>query len=268
MADKTSLLDKLLPNGRGVWIPMDHGVSDYPVSGLDDTELRITELIEAGVDAIIAQKGLVSHYSHLTKQTNSSTSFVIHFSISTRHGGPDASNKVLVGTADEVLSRGASGASAQINMGSPNEASMIERMGSLSRDCHNLGIPLLGMVYARGENLKPIEGDSSNCGAHAARLAFEIGCDVAKVSWTGDEDALSTIRKAVPIPILITPGTGITNDLELLGLVEKGIKLGANGVCMGRSVFGHKSPQKIATALRLIVHENKSAVQAHELAGL
>ena len=58
-----SLLDKLLPNGRGVWIPMDHGVSDYPVSGLDDTEMRITELIEAGVDAIIAQKGLVSHYS-------------------------------------------------------------------------------------------------------------------------------------------------------------------------------------------------------------
>ena len=97
MADKTSLLDKLLPNGRGVWIPMDHGVSDYPVSGLDDTEMRITELIEAGVDAIIAQKGLVSHYSHLTKPTNCSTSFVIHFSISTRHGGPDASNKVLVG---------------------------------------------------------------------------------------------------------------------------------------------------------------------------
>ena len=108
-------------------------------------------------------------------------------------------------------------------MGSPNEASMIERMGSLSRDCHNLGIPLLGMVYARGENLNPIDGDPSNCGAHAARLAFEIGCDVAKVSWTGDEDALSMIRKAVPIPILITPGTGITNDLELLKLVEKGL---------------------------------------------
>ena len=115
------------------------------------------------------------------------------------------SNKVLVGCADEVLSRGAFGASAQINMGSPNEASMIERMGSLSRDCHNLGIPLLGMVYARGENLNPIDGDPSNCGAHAARLAFEIGCDVAKVSWTGDEDSLRMIRKAVPIPILITP---------------------------------------------------------------
>jgi len=268
MADKSSMLDRLLPNGRGVWIPMDHGVSDYPVLGLDDTESRINELIKAGVDVIIAQKGLVSHYSSLMKSSNVSTSFVIHFSISTRHGGPDASNKVLVGEADEVLSRGAFGASAQINMGSPNEAVMIERMGSLSRDCHNLGIPLLGMVYARGENLKPIEGDSSNCGAHAARLAFEIGCDVAKVSWTGNEDALRMIRKAVPIPILITPGTGITNDLELLGLVEKGIKLGANGVCMGRSVFGHKSPQRIATALRLIVHENKSAVQAHELAGL
>ena len=57
MADKASLLDKLLPNGRGVWIPMDHGVSDYPVSGLDDTELRITELIEAGVMLLLLKKG-------------------------------------------------------------------------------------------------------------------------------------------------------------------------------------------------------------------
>ena len=73
--------------------------------------------------------------------------FVIHFSISTRHGGPDSSNKVLVGKADEVIPRGAFGASAQINMGSPNEGIMIERMGTLSRDCFHEGIPLLGMVY-------------------------------------------------------------------------------------------------------------------------
>jgi len=260
MADKTSLLEKLLPNGKGVWIPMDHGVSDYPENGLEDTRSRIIELRDAGVDAIIAQKGLASHYASLLE--GQKTSFVIHFSISTRHGGPDSSNKVLVGKADEVIPRGAFGASAQINMGSPNEGIMIERMGSLSRDCFHEGIPLLGMVYARGEYLNPIEGDESMCTAHAARLAFEIGCDVAKVSWKGDENSLIAVRKAVPIPILITPGTGITSDLELLELVQKGMELGANGVCMGRSVFGHKSPKSIATALRLIVHEGKSAEEA------
>ena len=63
------------------------------------------------------------------------------------------------------------------------------------------------------------------CTAHAARLAFEIGCDVAKVSWKGDENSLIAVRKAVPIPILITPGTGITSDLELLKLVQKGMEL-------------------------------------------
>ena len=65
MADKTSLLEKLLPNGKGVWIPMDHGVSDYPENGLEDTRSRIIELRDAGVDAIIAQKGLASHYASL-----------------------------------------------------------------------------------------------------------------------------------------------------------------------------------------------------------
>ena len=53
---KRDLLEKILPNGRGVWIPIDHAVSDYPVDGLVDIESTIKFLISAGVDAIIAHK--------------------------------------------------------------------------------------------------------------------------------------------------------------------------------------------------------------------
>ena len=87
--NKAQRLERLLPNGRGVWIPIDHGMSDYPSAGLEDTEGLIRELASAGVNAIVAQKGVVSHYSHLCEGTN--TNMVIHFSASTRHGGPDAS---------------------------------------------------------------------------------------------------------------------------------------------------------------------------------
>ena len=63
--DKAERLERLLPNGRGVWIPIDHGMSDYPTQGLEDTERLIRDLISAGVNAIVAQKGVVTHYSHL-----------------------------------------------------------------------------------------------------------------------------------------------------------------------------------------------------------
>lgn len=54
--DKASRLQKILPNGRGVWVPIDHGASDFPVEGLTDTDHVIRSLVRAGVDVILAQK--------------------------------------------------------------------------------------------------------------------------------------------------------------------------------------------------------------------
>jgi len=102
--DKAQRLARLLPNGRGVWIPIDHGASDYPNPGLEDLENLIQSLIDAGVNAIVAQKGVVSTYAHLCEGT--STGMVVHYSVSTRHAGPESNNKVLVGHADETLPQG------------------------------------------------------------------------------------------------------------------------------------------------------------------
>ena len=41
----TAVLSRLLPDGRGVWIPMDHGLSGYPESGLDRMMNSILELM-------------------------------------------------------------------------------------------------------------------------------------------------------------------------------------------------------------------------------
>ena len=107
-----SEVDALLPNGRGVWVPIDHGVSDYPSEGLENLENLISQLAEGGVDAIVAQKGVVSHYGHLHEGH-----MVTHLSVSTRHAGKDSSNKILVGSVEESLRRGAAGVSVQVNMG-------------------------------------------------------------------------------------------------------------------------------------------------------
>ena len=257
--NKSERLEHLLPNGRGVWIPIDHGMSDYPTQGLEDTENLIRQLISAGVNAIVAQKGVVSRYSHLCNGSN--TNMVIHFSASTRHGGADASRKVSVGDASEVESRGGVAASAQVNIGSEGEASMLEAMGELTTQCHHLGIPVLGMIYARGPNLDIVEGDETKGVAHAARVAFEIGCDVGKTTWTGDEVSFSQVTSAVPIPLLVAGGAK-TNTREMLTMVEKAMKHGAAGVCMGRQVFAHHSPESVAKALMKIVHEGATAEEA------
>ena len=35
-----SRLDMILPGGKGVWIPMDHGISQYPEDGLENIVCR------------------------------------------------------------------------------------------------------------------------------------------------------------------------------------------------------------------------------------
>ena len=264
--DKASRLDSLLPNGRGVWIPIDHGASDFPVDGLTDTEHVIRSLVRAGVDAIVAQKGLVSHYSHLCQ--GSSTDMVVHFSVSTRHAGPDSANKVLVGNADEVLPRGGLGASCQVNMGSPNEAVMIERMGQMSRAALHHQLPMFGMVYARGEHLSVMEGDDTNANAHAVRLAFELGCDAAKTTWTGDKESFKKITSAVPIPVLVAGGPATGDSKAILTMVRDALDAGASGICMGRQVFAHPNVEAIAKALMMLVHQDSTVNEAMNTGGL
>ena len=81
-------LDALLPGGRGVWVPIDHGASDWPVPGLQDLDRLVSELASGGADAIVAQKGVISHL--LRAASPPSIGLVAHLSVSTRHGGADA----------------------------------------------------------------------------------------------------------------------------------------------------------------------------------
>ena len=264
--DKASRLATLLPNNRGVWIPIDHGASDYPNPGLEDVEGLIRQLIAGGVDVILAQKGVVNHYAHLCEGT--STNMVIHYSVSTRHAGLNCNNKVLVGHADETLSRGGIGVSSQVNMGSEHEPEMIERMGELNRQAHLAELPAFGMVYARGPNLNPVEADPTNGQAHAVRLAFELGCDAAKTTWTGDKESFTLVTQAAPIPMLVAGGPASNNSLAVLEMVQAAMEAGAAGVCMGRQVFGHEQPEKMAKALVSIVHHGASAQSALDTSGL
>ena len=257
---KDELLSKLLPGGRGVWIPIDHGVSDYPVEGLTDTEATIKSLISAGVDAIIAHKGIVGHYSDLCQ--NTSTSMVVHLSASTRHGGLESSNKVLGGGVDEVLERGGIGVSCQVNMGSEKEPEMMERMGEISRQALLSGLPMFGMVYARGPNLNIIDGDVTRGNAHAVRLAFELGCDAAKTVWTGDKESFAEIANAVPIPILVAGGPSTGDTRAILSMVRDALDSGASGVCMGRQIFGYHDVESIAKAVVMLVHQDASVDEA------
>ena len=249
--DLSSRLERLLPNGRGVWIPMDHGLSGYPEKGLENMDSVIDSVINARADAIVCHKGIISRQYERTGFTK----FVCHVSASTAHGGQNSQYKVKIASASEALSRGAVGVSGQVNLGDPNEPEMLRDLGILTSEAHEVGMPVLGMVYPRGPNLVTLPNDITGGVAHAARVAYEMGCHVVKVPWTGNAESFRKVCEAVPIPVLIAGGpSGGTFD-ETLEIVRYAMAAGGAGVCMGRQVFGAKDPFTCVYALREIVHD-------------
>ena len=242
-------LSRVLPGGRGVWIPMDHGLSGYPETGLNQMDNVIDSVIKGGADAIVLQKGLLTHQFSRTSWDG----FVCHLSASTVHGGPRSQSKVLVGGVEEAISRGSVAVSGQVNLGDNAESEMLQDLGLITTEAWGLDVPTLGMVYPRGPNLILDSEDSTQGVAHAARVAFELGCNVVKVPWTGSIESFEEVTSAVPIPVLIAGGTG-TSFTDTLEIVVKSIIAGGSGVCMGRQIFGSENPLRRVLALRAVVH--------------
>jgi len=244
---KEERLEKILPNGKGLVIPIDHAVSSFPEKGLEN----LTELMPliSSANAIIAHKGVVSSYNH-------ENNFIMHLSASTVHGGKKSDNKVLTGTVIEAKKRGAIGVSAQVNLGSEFESEMIERLGEISRQAFEQEMPLLGMIYPRGPNLKIDENDITNGISHAVRLAFELGCDIVKVPWTGDKASFSQVCRSAPIPVLIAGGEQKGDMNYLLDIIKDAMDSGASGVCMGRQIFASENVQERCEKIARLIHQN------------
>ena len=223
-----------------------------------DCDSAVAAAIEGGADAIVLHKGPVSYHFARTSWGR----FVCHSSMSTIHGGTRSQEKITVSNARECLSRGAIGISGQVNLGDSAEPEMILRMSNITSEALEAELPVLGMFYPRGPNLRHDPSDSTMGVAHAARLAWELGCNVVKVPWTGSEASFRIVTSSVPIPVLISGGERDVQFSEVLERVEQSINAGGSGVCIGRHIFAAEDPVSHIRSLRAIVHDGASAEEA------
>ncbi len=245
--------------GNTVIIPMDHGVSMGPIPGIIDIRESIDKVANGGANAVIIHKGLVRH-GH--RGSGKDVGLIVHLSASTNLS-PKPNSKVLVCSVEEAIKLGADGVSIHVNLGDVNEDKMLEDFGRVSEKCLEWGMPLIAMMYARGEHIEnPFDPEIV---AHCARVAAELGADIVKVPYTGDPETFRRVTEGCPVPVVIAGGPKMSNDLEILEMVEGAIKAGGRGVSIGRNAFQHDDPEKIVRAISAIVHEGKSAKEAMKI---
>ena len=75
---------------------------------------------------------------------------------------------------------------------------MLYSLGLIADECNKWGMPLIAMMYPRGENIKNPHDPSII--SHAARIGAEAGADIVKTVYTGDTDTFKDVVKSCPVP--------------------------------------------------------------------
>jgi len=258
MIGKQIRLERIMDrnSGKTVIIPMDHGISSGPINGLIDMKKTVAEVSEGGANAIVIHKGLVET-GH--RKRGKDLGLIIHLSASTSLS-PDPNAKVLVCTVEEAIKLGADAVSIHVNIGADDEKEMLKDFGRVSKEAKEWGMPLLSMVYTRGQKIKN-EYDAKVV-KHAARVGAELGADIVKVPYTGSPESFREVVEGCFVPVVIAGGPQMETDRDVLLMVKGAMEAGGSGVSIGRNAFQHTKPSLIVKAISKIVHGGSSVEEA------
>lgn len=250
MSGKNLRMKRLLRpmSGRTVIFPLDHGVSCGPIAGIEQIQEAIRMGIQGGADALVLHKGMLQLLESFAGRL---PGIFMHLSASTQLG-PSFHRKVLVGTVEEAVRRGADGVAIHVNLGDNHEPEMLQDLGLVGDACSKWQLPLLVMIYIRGACAPSPLPDAAI--AHAARVAAELGADIIKIPAPKDMEVLQKIASTSPVPVVVAGGSKISDSELFLKRIRQALAAGISGFALGRNVFQHDNPQAFLKTICSIVH--------------
>ncbi len=252
MVGKRRRLKRIMKDGKTVIVPIDHGVSK-PVEGIQKID-TILEAIDGLADAAVLHKGIVKNSGYVEGMQ---MGLILHLSGSTHYR---ANEKVVVCSVEKAIELGADAVSIHVNIGSETEGEQLRDFGVISEICDSYGMPLLAMIYPRGNGVE-VNTESVK---HAVRLGYELGADVVKTAYTGSTESFAKVLEYTSIPVVVAGGSK-KSEVELIREVRNAMLAGAAGVAIGRNVFQSANPALIVKALKRVIHNGMSAGEAMEV---
>jgi len=250
------------PAGVSVICALDHGMTAPTfLEPLSDIEQRTREAVTGGANVIMMSKGMIRYAVDAFSPT---TSLALLLSASANPG--EARPAVIqIAQVEEASRLGADAVVLFTALGGENEAGMIRILSEVGRESALLGVPLIAeaefpTTYASVEELSERYGFEYL--RRSVRLCAELGADLVKTNWPGDEDAFGKLVRAVNgVPVVLAGGSRV-EDAELLRRMECAMQAGAIGCSVGRNIFMHRSPAAITRALSRVIRDRWPARKA------
>jgi fructose-bisphosphate aldolase/2-amino-3,7-dideoxy-D-threo-hept-6-ulosonate synthase len=251
------------PAGVSVICALDHGMTSPTfLEPLADITTRTREAVDGGANVIMMSKGMIRVAEPAFAPT---TSLALLLSASANPDG-DRPEIVQIAEVEEALVLGADAVVLFTALGGDTEPGMIDILAGVGRECAALGMPFIAeaefpTTYATVEELKQQYGFEYL--RRNVRLCAELGADIVKTNWPGDQDSFARcVEAANGIPVVLAGGSRLEDD-ELLGRMEQAMAAGAIGCSVGRNIFMHADPEAITRALSRVIREGWSADKAH-----
>jgi fructose-bisphosphate aldolase/2-amino-3,7-dideoxy-D-threo-hept-6-ulosonate synthase len=252
------------PAGVCVICAFDHGMTSPAfLEPLADIAARTNEAVAGGANVIMMSKGMI-RLAEPAFAPPTSLALLLSASASPADAQPEV---VQIARVEEAVRLGADAVVLFTALGGATEAGMIRTLAGVGRECAALGMPMIAeaefpTTYASVEDLKEQYGFDYL--RRNVRLCAELGADIVKTNWPGDEDSFARLVEAASgIPVVLAGGSRL-EDRELLVRMERAMAAGGIGCSVGRNIFMHRSPRAITRALSRVIRERWNADKAYQ----
>ena len=236
-------------------VAFDHAAVLGPIPGTEDPCGQITRFVDARVDAILLNRGLIRKCIDCFPRAGT-PGLIARIDWSTvwnslSEGENGVRRSCMLATPEEAMCLGADAVLSYLIVGTGDgnfETEEIQRNAKLARECERIGMPLIIETLARGKDVKN-PGDPKWLALHT-RIATELGADVIKTDYSGDPETMSRVVEDCPLPILVLGGSRNENAMDVVRGV---MSSGAAGVFFGRNVFQSGDMHRFLSDARAIL---------------
>ncbi|MDQ7820155.1 MAG: hypothetical protein QN173_08745 [Armatimonadota bacterium] len=247
--------------GTCVVCALDHGMTAPQLPpGIIDIETRARQALAGGANVLMLGAGMAARVAPALPP-DASVALMLSASAAGLPGGPAV---VPINSVEWALRLGADAVVVYVALAGPDEREMIHYVAQVAEACDRWGMPFI----AEAEFPNAYASLDRQAGAWGAdylmrnaRLCAELGADIVKVNWSGDEASFARIVEATRVPVILAGGP-VIDDRELLVRMEQARRAGAIGCSVGRNIFQHPHPEAMTRALCRVIRDRWSADHA------
>jgi putative autoinducer-2 (AI-2) aldolase len=251
---KNRLAKLIQPDGKALFLPIDHGYFQGPTTKLERPGETIKSILQYA-DALMLTRGVLRNCI----DPRIEKPIILRVSGGSSVVGEDLANETIITSIEEIIRLNASAVSMSIFVGSKYEHQTLKNLAKLVDECEEFGIPVMA-VTAVGREL---EKRTARYLGLCCRIAAELGARVVKTYYC--EKDFDKVVNGCPVPVVIAGGPKVGSQLEVFEFVYNGLQQGAIGVNLGRNIWQSQNPVASIRSIRAIIHDKYTAKEALEL---